>query len=179
MLFLIAILSVLGAAYWWAKRTPLRPGSEAVAITVDRVIDGDTVIVSRKDFRPLAANNPFAILPREHVRIRVAGVDTPELDSINAVHRFAAESAKRYTKAVLAFADEVAIEPAPRRGNIYDGYNRVVAHVWYKRNGAWHLLAEELIRDGHGDHYVFAKHQTKWDSRFVRAQRVADGRCLQ
>lgn len=125
--------------------------ADRVTVHVERVVDGDTVIVNHTDGR------------RE--RIRLTGIDTPE-----SVHQDVARNseygavASDYTKARLADRDvqlEFDVEPSDR-------YGRGLAYVWV--DGI--LFNEELIRLGYAKALPRQANQ-KYMADFLAAQREA------
>lgn len=60
-------------------------------------------------------------------RVRVTGVDTPEMASENASERAAAEQAKDYTKSLV---DGKEVWLVMEAGHERDRYGRILAYVW-------------------------------------------------
>lgn len=97
---------------------------------VVRVVDGDTLDIDVPD------------AGRPHTRIRLWGVDTPELARGDVPAMHFGEEAWRFAKERLE-GREVVIELAPSRTR--DKYERLLAYVYFERGGAMfnELLAEE------------------------------------
>ena len=102
-------------------------GAAAVAATaVERVVDGDTIIVTG------------------HVRVRLIGMDTPEVvDPRKPVQCFG-QAASARTKALLPPGTPVRLVYDVER---YDRYGRTLAYVYRVADGLFVNAA--LVRDGY------------------------------
>jgi micrococcal nuclease len=116
--------------------------------TVDRVVDGDTIVVR------LAAR-------RE--RVRLIGIDTPESVKPNTpVQCFAVEASRR-TKSLLPAGAGVRLEGDVEQR---DQYGRLLAYVFRQRDGLFVNLS--LAQDGFAVPYTFPPNVAHVDE-FVRA----------
>ena len=102
----------------------------AVVSKVIRVYDGDTFIAAIDTFAPLIGDS---------IRVRISGIDAPELRSHNKYERDLAKKAKLYTENRLKTATVVTLKNMKR-----DKYFRILADVYVDR---WNL-GKELIRVG-------------------------------
>lgn len=142
--FLGAAILLLGSWLFAGEDILSELGEEMVAPdgTIDRVIDGDTVDV---------------VVDGEVVRVRLIGIDTPEVvDPRKEVECFGAE-ASQHLKDLLT--DEmIVLEYDASQGRV-DRYGRELAYIILSdgRN-----LAEEMLRDGFAYEYTYDtpyKHQ--------------------
>lgn len=111
--------------------TTARAG-ERVSVHLLRVVDGDTVVV-REGLRPL--------------RVRLLGVDTPELGrSGRRAEPFAAQ-ASRFARQALVGSWSIELEIA---GDRVDDYGRTLGFLWVQPSppSAPFNLSEELLRRG-------------------------------
>lgn len=111
-------MALLGIAYW--SMAWAQPPEGAVAARVARVVDGDTVLLTNGEY------------------VRYMGIDTPE------------EGEPFYWAAKrlnwkLVWRKTVYLEISPEHR---DGYGRLLAYVWVKKDGKWLLVNEELLRAG-------------------------------
>jgi micrococcal nuclease len=96
------------------------------AIAIERVVDGDTIIVTG------------------HVRVRLIGMDTPEVvDPRKPVQCFG-EAASQYTKSLLPPGTPVRLVYDVDR---YDRYGRTLAYVYRVSDGLFVNAA--LVHDGY------------------------------
>lgn len=85
-------------------------------VTMERVVDGDTVVVRRKD--------------GESVKIRMIGVNTPESVSPDKAKNTAeGEAASQFTKSRLLKGEKVYLEYDKERT---DKYGRTLAYIWLR-----------------------------------------------
>ena len=101
---------------------------------VIRVYDGDTVEVDLGVGR----------LPR-YERVRLLGIDTPELSD---PPEYYAREAKGLLTRLVAHR-RVRLEVVP--GNERDGYGRLLAYIYVRRDGDWILVNGELLCLGAGE----------------------------
>ena len=97
---------------------------------VSRVIDGDTIEVT------VTLGLDVFLLKR----LRVAYIDTPELRGGTSDSKAKAMVAKIFVEGEVG-----------QRGVIiqvvkFDSFGRIVADVWYLKNGKWKNLGDELLR---------------------------------
>jgi micrococcal nuclease len=113
---------------------------------VTRVIDGDTLLLSNGE------------------RVRLIGVDTPELHHPLKPVQYFAEEAFQFTR-TMAEGKEVRLEYDWRRR---DRYGRLLAYV-YLEDGTF--LNAEIIRQGYG--FAFTKYPFRYMAQFRQYQREA------
>jgi len=101
-------------------RAPLGPPQKA---RVTQVVDGDTLILAGG------------------VRVRLLGIDAPEMERDGRAAEFLAHKAKAYL-AQLTEGKEVRLEYGPLR---YDHYGRLLAHIFLADNT---LVEAALLRQG-------------------------------
>jgi micrococcal nuclease len=153
LLFVLAVLSLLALAIKataneYCKNEPYTP-----AISVTRVIDGDTIVISTGE------------------KVRLLGVDTPELHHPSKPVQCYAEEAKRFTESqVLNKVVVLAFEGASK-----DKYGRILAWVWYGPNNRT-LLNAEIIRQGYG--FSYRKYPTSKMEMFNRFEQEARSKQL-
>lgn len=104
------------------------------------VIDGDTF---RAHIQGVQSPN------RLGYRIRVAGIDTPEIKGQCAYEKRLAQKAKEAARTLLTKTQQIELT------NLRAGYyeKRIVADVWVDGVN----LADELIRQGLGRRYIWGK----------------------
>jgi len=100
---------------------------------VNRVVDGDTIVVT------LSGHLPSVF---KHIKIRFARIDTPELHSRNLFEVGRAKQAKNYTKSKVLFK-RVNLENC-KQGK----YFRLVCEVNYIDNFKRANLNDELLEKG-------------------------------
>lgn len=109
----------------------------ATTVRIDRVVDGDTVIVR---------------FGGDRFRIRLLGIDTPEsVKPDSPVECFGPEASER-TKDLLATGSAAVVETDPG-GDRQDDYGRLLAYV--TPVGAAVTVNETLLREGYADLFVF------------------------
>lgn len=98
-----------------------------------RVVDGDTV-----HFR---VDLGFTIT-REDVDVRLWGINAPEL---HGDQKDAGVASKHAVRQALTGADLIVIQTIKDK----DGkYGRLLAKVWYLKDGDWHYLNRDLVAQG-------------------------------
>lgn len=107
-------------------------GGERFRATVLRIADGDTIVV--------------AVKGRE-TRVRLLGVDAPELGRDGQPGEPYSRAATEFVKARIAQATRIEIEVA---GDRVDSYGRSLAFTWLWLPGRPEAvnLSEELLREG-------------------------------
>jgi micrococcal nuclease len=111
-----------------------------------RAVDGDTIVLANKD------------------RVRLIGVDTPELHHPRKPVQYFADEAYRFTQKI-AEGKTVRLEYDWQRR---DRYGRLLAYV-YLPDGTF--LNAELIRQGYG--HAYTKYPFKYLDEFRRLEREA------
>jgi len=128
---------------------------DGVTVRVNRVIDGDTIIVDLADPRTGATTT----------RVRLWGIDTPELARAGAPAEPFAVAAARFVETMVEGRwVTLLIEPHRPRGR----YGRVLAHV---RLESGEILAVEVLRAGLGR--ADARWPHRWVETFAAAERTA------
>ena len=101
----------------------------------------------------------FACIPEYHcaknkIKVRVKGVDTPEIKARCKQERVLAREAKQHTVALLRDAKEITLVISD--SDPYDRYNRLLAYVYVDGIG----LHQSLIRHGLGRSYYGGKRES-------------------
>jgi micrococcal nuclease len=154
---LILVLLASAAGLLWRMLSPLAPGISAAertavrGVRVEKVFDGDTLAV-HIDGRP--------------ERVRLLGVDTPELGRGDWAGEYYAEQATTFVREFLA-GGEIELEPDPQREE-RDKYGRLLRYVSLPDGRS---LNEQLLRDGYA--YVFTRFPFSRSERFLELEREA------
>ncbi|MBD8486478.1 thermonuclease family protein [Frigoribacterium sp. CFBP 8759] len=137
-----------------AVPVPASVPAAAVEAVVDRVVDGDTVVV---------------LVAGERERIRLIGVDTPETVKPDAPVDCFGPEASAFTTAALPEGATVWLEDDASQGDA-DRYDRLLRYVW-SPDGT--MLNERLVAEGYGreDTYDDAY---RYRDRFVAAEASAE-----
>ena len=117
---------------------PAQPPTDTLTgpVPVTRVVDGDTLWVNTED---------------GDTKVRLIGVDTPELlDPRSPVQCFAQE-ASDFTKSALT-GQVVYLEYDPSQDSV-DRYGRLLAYVWTLDG---RLVNLDLITDGYANEYTYS-----------------------
>lgn len=105
-------------------------------VTVDRVIDGDTIdVLIDVGFKTIVFK-----------RLRLLGVDTNEIRSSDTRKRERANEAKQFVQDSLDVADRVYVQ------TIMDAngkYGRLLAYVWIEQGTNLYNLNAQLIANGY------------------------------
>jgi len=139
-----------------APTLPLSPPSDQhadlPAATVVRVIDGDTVDVQ---------------LAGTEVRVRLIGIDTPEIvDPRTPVQCFASEASDKDHE--LLDGQVVAMEADPSQDDT-DRYGRLLRYLWLPDG---HILNQEMVAQGYAFEYTY-RVPYKYQDAFKQAQHDA------
>ena len=110
---------------------------------VTSVYDGDTFRVNLQDYPPLVG---------KRISVRVAGIDTPEMDDPNPSIQAKAQQAKQFTVEKLRGGKRIELRNMRR-----DKYFRILAEVWVDNTS----LSDQLIKAGLAKPY-FGGHKEKW-----------------
>jgi micrococcal nuclease len=130
------------------------PGS-AVSATVERVVDGDTVIVVTAE-------------GGDRERIRLIGVDTPETVAPGAPVDCFGPEASAYTTDALPVGSTVWLEDDASQGDA-DRYDRLLRYVWTEGGG---LLNQQLVASGLGTEDTYDE-PYRYRDAFVAAEAAA------
>lgn len=126
VLLLVALASLRGFGLWPGRHAPPSPPQlREAAYRVERVVDGDTIIVLDGDKR---------------VRVRLLGIDTPETVKEGTPVQPWGPEATAFTEAFLA-GGQAYLRLDRRR---VDRYGRALAYVFVDEV----MLNEELVRAG-------------------------------
>lgn len=145
LIFLGALLAA--CAFVAGQRQPLHPRIEAaialaamrppVAVEIDRIVDGDTFRI-------------FVVLEtgrRISAPVRIRGLDTPEIHGACDIEIRQAREAAQALSNLLRSGDVLLDQISS------DKYERVLARVQVRQNGAVHDVADILVRQGFGRAY--------------------------
>ncbi len=124
---------------------------------VNQVNDGDTIYLDLYD----------SIACRSKTRVRLIGVDTPELASDRSPAMPYAEKARDYVTQ-LCLNREVIIKLEPNRSCHRDKYKRLLAYIYLTEDS---MLNEKLIREGYG--WADIRHEHLYDKRFEKLYKIA------
>lgn len=135
VVLLLVGLGIALVASWFTPRPggdgPAGPGSALELAAVERVVDGDTLVVR---------------LDGAVERVRLIGIDAPEQarpsDGI-AAECWASEATEAH--ATLVDGSEVRLE---RDVSDRDRFGRLLRHAWVRVGGEWGLLSERLVALG-------------------------------
>ncbi len=130
------------------------PSANAETVTVARVVDGDTLLVTPSGRAPL--------------RVRLIGVDTPEVVKPDTPPACFGPEASTRTH-TLADRATVRLELDPAVGRV-DRYGRTLAYVWLPND---QLLNEQLIIEGYGREYDYHHQHYRYRDPFRAAQTSA------
>ena len=135
------------------------PANAASDIYVDYVknYDGDTVTFNLPDLGDIDLDETYAIFWKE-ARIRVAGVDTPEVRTRCAAEKIRGKEAKAFVKEVLSSAEHISLRNA-KRGK----YFRIVADIIINPGEPTEAnLKDLLIESGRAVAYDGGKKTMDW-----------------
>lgn len=127
----------------------------AEAATVERVVDGDTVIVVTTD-------------GGSRERLRLIGVDTPETVKPGAPVDCFGPEASAYTTEALPVGSAVWLEDDASQGDA-DRYDRLLRYVWTEGGG---LLNQQLVASGLGTEDTYDQ-PYRYRDAFVAAEAAA------
>ena len=117
-----------------APEIPVKDFSKATAYTVERIVDGDTVVVK---------------IDGKSMKVRLVGVDTPETVHPNKpVQRYGKEASRFLTN--LLKGEKVYI--GWKADEKTDKYGRALLYLWRAPDGLFINL--EIVRQGYGHAYT-------------------------
>jgi len=146
----VLVLAILVALVVWSQiQGPPSPPEALTAgsYRVERVIDGDTILLTNR------------------ARVRLIGVNTPETVKPNHPVEPWGQEAKEFTQRFVA-GGEVRLEFDRER---QDKYQRFLAYVWVDEQ----MLNEELIRAGLGRAEPGYRYSATIKRRFLQAEQEA------
>lgn len=151
----IALVLLLILVVYW-QRTDIPAGSDhdryhEKTFTCVEVVDGDTLDINIRDGQ------------YPDTRIRLWGVDTPEVAGSPAGAMYFGAQASAYTKSlVLGKSVRVVLAPTRTRGK----YGRLLAYVYLPDNEL--MLNEALLENGYA--YADRRFDHPWKERFVQLE---------
>ncbi|UCF33578.1 MAG: thermonuclease family protein [Phycisphaerales bacterium] len=159
-IFAWAVFVSIGALLVWERTSGLPKAKDDYQRYHDRsflvvnVVDGDTVDIDAPD------------PPRPTTRIRLWGVDTPEVgqDGRKAMH-FAAEAGDFAREKLLGRRVHVVLSPKRSR----DKYGRLLAYLMLERGGR--MFNEMLVAEGYG--YADLRFEHHYDRQFRTLEKRA------
>jgi len=154
VLYLLTFLVSLSS--WAACQSDYRP-QVCVPVKLERVVDGDTIVVRYELFR---------------LRVRLLGVNTPELGHGKKEDEPGAVAALRFTEQFVS-DEPICIEPDGEEFDI-DPYGRVLAYLW--RTKDMRMLNAHLVLYGHA-RVEFYGRKLKYRRMLLDAERCARENC--
>ena len=140
---------VIAAAILIPSSSLSAPAEEPLKGTVTVVYDGDTVRVR--------------LVGQKDERVRLIGVDSPELDDAREQVRLMAFLAKRFAFTRL-FQSTVELLPGPEKRDVY---GRLLAYI---RTADGELFSETLVREGFAYAYLKFPFDEAWKTRLKDAE---------
>lgn len=104
--------------------------ANTVKATVVRVVDGDTIVVKDNGGEK---------------KIRFLLIDTPETCKPKTPVQPFGQKAKDFTKTALPKGSQICVQYGKSKS---DKYGRCLGYIYYKDNGKWKMLNEELVAEG-------------------------------
>lgn len=151
VIFTLLICTLVSVGYAFAQKdNPKDPVKETAKVT--RTIDGDTIEVE---------------LNGQTEKVRLIGVDTPELKDERPRVRCFALAAKFYTEDHLE-GFTVQLEADPSQAD-KDKYGRLLRYVWWRND----LYNRYVIKKGFAYEYTYDK-PYKYQKDFKAAQKYAE-----
>tara|TARA_B100000029_G_scaffold468142_1_gene504887 strand:- start:45 stop:431 length:387 start_codon:yes stop_codon:yes gene_type:complete len=111
-------------------------------IKVIRVVDGDTI----------DARIDLGFKVHINVRVRVYGINTPEVRTRDLEEKARGKAASNRMKELLKLADDVSVKSLG-----VDKFGRCLGIVMVEGGGRKYSVAEQLIKEGHGVEYFGGK----------------------
>ena len=124
---------------------------------VNQVNDGDTIYLALYD----------KVACRSKTRVRLLGVDTPEIASKRSSAMPYSEEAREYV-INSCLNKEVIIKLEPNRSIHRDKYKRLLAYIYLTEDV---MLNEQLISGGYG--WADIRHEHLYNSRFEKLHKLA------
>lgn len=129
-----------------------------VEASMERIVDGDTMVVRLKESSEL-------------ITLRLLLIDTPEVARVGVSQPYA-EAASNFAKEILKTGDSVYIEYDNEDKT--DKYNRHLCYLWFynEENGIWEMFNEVIIKKGLARvGYIYS--QRKYLEHFYSIQAIA------
>lgn len=130
---------------------PIETNNTGETITLSRVIDGDTIEIKQSN---------------KVDRVRLIGIDTPELHSKTRDTCFGEEAANHLTE--LLDDHELKLEFDPVAGE-RDKYQRLLRYVWVDNQN----IGTIMIADGFAREYTYARKEYKYQTQYKQAEAQA------
>jgi endonuclease YncB( thermonuclease family) len=150
LLLTLLICTLISVGYAFAQKP--KPTLETAEVT--RVIDGGTIEVK---------------LNGQTEKVRLIGVDTPELKDASKRVQCFAQAAWSFTEDHLPYLDTVELESDYIQGD-RDNDVRLLRYVWYNNGN----FKEFLIKKGFGYEYANVNRPYKYQKEFKAAQKYAE-----
>lgn len=162
---LVALAAVI-AAGWWATNGTFGASSvtnkvpdaaDGFAARIVKVVDGDTIDVSSSS------------TARGRLRLRIAGIDTPETVKPRYSIGCGGPQASAYAKTLLPTGVSVTVVTDPH-GDAHDRYGRTVAAIILADGRNY---AVEAARTGHAHAYIYNHRPSIWAPQISAAETEA------
>ncbi len=136
------------------------PGYEAAI--VERVVDGDTIVVQIEG----RADGPGAGLASvgQEYRLRLIGIDTPESVKPNSAIECFGKEASAATKALLEGQEVTLVKDVEEA----DQYDRLLRYVYLENE----MANARLVANGYATAYTYPPN-VRWSETFVQLEREA------
>jgi micrococcal nuclease len=139
----------------WTDRIP----AKAEQVQLISTIDGDTIVIRRKDGRT------------EHVRL--VGIDTPETGKGTRPLECYGEEATDFTRQLLQQADGKTVWLEMDQED-RDRYDRLLRYVWYQHDEQIYMANDAIVRAGYAERYRDTPNRRYYQT-FIDGQEFARG----
>lgn len=157
VIVLILVPVVVVAVAMLTDAPDAAPDDASELVTVERVVDGDTVLVE---------------IDGRVERVRYVGIDAPELvpaDGGRAADCFGLEARERHAELVAGRQLRITRDHSDR-----DRFDRLLRHAWVDVDGEWGHVGELLVAGGAARARSYPP-DTALDGRLADAERRARG----
>lgn len=159
LVVVVCLLGVLAVAIAGLTAAPEATSDGAPElVTVQRVVDGDTVLV---------------VIDGRVERVRYVGIDAPELewtDGARPADCFGPEARDRHAELVAGRQLRIERDRSDR-----DRFDRLLRHAWLEVDGEWRHVGELLVVEGSARARSYPP-DTAQDDRLADAERSARDR---
>lgn len=156
MVLVLVLAAVAAVAVAMLTGAPdAAPDAASELVTVERVVDGDTVLVE---------------IDGRVERVRYVGIDAPELAPVDAGRTadcFGPEARERHAELVAGRQLRMTRDHSDR-----DRFDRLLRHAWVEVDGEWVHVGELLVAAGAARARSYPP-DTALDSRLAAAERRA------